>query len=153
MKSPAVFPPRKDPIKNQYITRIITQQYPKLPPNLSKVPTGNKPFIDNTKFSNPTENEHTDTTDNSCNDNKDNVDKINVEKQEDKDDEYKEDDPEPPKSEENIINKTEPEEEFTDSLMSMNSSIKVIQYLIVTISSGEKKTIELGKINKNIKQI
>ena len=50
LKSPAISPPRKDPIPNQYITRIITQQYPNLPPHLVKVPTGYDPFIDDTYF-------------------------------------------------------------------------------------------------------
>ena len=65
LKSPTILPPRKDPIPNQDITKIITQQDPNLPPHLSKGPTGCKTFIDDTHFSNITENEHTDTTDNS----------------------------------------------------------------------------------------
>ena len=65
IKSLSISPPRKDPIPNQDSTRIITQQYPNLPPHLAKGPTGHKSFIDDTHFSNPTENEHTDITDNS----------------------------------------------------------------------------------------
>ena len=45
-------PPIKDPLTNQYSTRIITQQNPILPPILEKGPTGHKSFIDDTYFSN-----------------------------------------------------------------------------------------------------
>ena len=57
-----MFPLRKDTIPNQYSTIIITQQYPILPTLLEKLPTGNKPFIDDTKFSNKKENKHNDYT-------------------------------------------------------------------------------------------
>ena len=63
MKSPAISPPINDPIINQYITIIITQQDLILPTLLSKGPTGYKPFIDDTPFSNKIEDEHTDLTD------------------------------------------------------------------------------------------
>ena len=56
MKSPSISPPRKNPIPNQDITIIITQQDLNLSPHLTEVPTVNKPFIDDTKFSNTTEN-------------------------------------------------------------------------------------------------
>ena len=68
LKSPEILPPREYTIPNQYSTIIIIQNNPNLPPHLSKLPTGNKTFIDNTHSSNPTENEHTDTTENSRND-------------------------------------------------------------------------------------
>ena len=55
-------------------------------------------FIDDIRFPNPTENEHTDTTDNLHTDNEGYVNKMNVEKDEDKDGEYKEDNEEDPKS-------------------------------------------------------
>ena len=90
LKSPEILPPREYTIPNQYSTIIIIQNNPNLPPHLSKVPTVNKPFIDYTHFSNPSENEHTDTTDNLCTDNEDYVYKINVDKDEDKSDKYKE---------------------------------------------------------------
>ena len=99
-KSPEMSYPRKDPIPNQDSTRNITQQDPKLPPHLEKGPTGHKPFIDDTHFSNPRENEHTYTTDNSYTDNEDSVDKTNIGKDEYKDNEYKEDHSEAPKSDE-----------------------------------------------------
>ena len=98
LKSPEISFPRKDTITNQDITIIITQQYPNLPPNLSKGPNGHKPFIDDTHFSNPTENKHSDTTDNLRTDKKESVDKMNVYKDEDKDNKYKKDSPESPKS-------------------------------------------------------
>ena len=56
LKSPSISPPRKNPIPNQDITIIITQQDLNLSPHLTEVPTVNKPFIDDTKFSNTTEN-------------------------------------------------------------------------------------------------
>ena len=75
MKSPSISPPRKDPIKNKYSTRIITQQYQILPPLLEKWPTGYKPFIINTQFSNKKEDKLKDSTDNSGTKNKDYVNK------------------------------------------------------------------------------
>ena len=80
MKSIAMQPPRNNPIPNQDITRTITPKYTILPPHLEKVPTGHKPFIDDTHFSNPTENKHNDSTDNSRTDNEYSVDKMNVDK-------------------------------------------------------------------------
>ena len=65
MKSPEMSPPIKDPITNQDSTRIITQQEPTLLPLLEKWTTGYKSFIDDTKFSNKSEDEHNDSTDNS----------------------------------------------------------------------------------------
>ena len=45
MKSPAMSPPRKYPIKNQYINRFITEQDPSLLPIKSKYPPGFKPLF------------------------------------------------------------------------------------------------------------
>ena len=73
------------------------------------MPTGHKPFIDDTHFSNKTEDKNNDSTDNSCNENKDAGNKINVDRDEYKVDEYKEYDSEAPKSDEILINKTESE--------------------------------------------
>ena len=56
-KSTKQLTPRKDPIPNQDSDRIITQQHSILPPHLTKIPTGNKPFIDDTHFLDRTENE------------------------------------------------------------------------------------------------
>ena len=86
LKSPENLPPRNNPVPNQDSTIITTQQDPNLPPHLSKLPTEHKPFIDDAHFSNPTENENTDTTDNTRTDNEDSVDKMNVDKDDDKDD-------------------------------------------------------------------
>ena len=44
-KSPAISPPRKDTTTNQDSKRIITQQYPILPPLLAKYLTGYKPLL------------------------------------------------------------------------------------------------------------
>ena len=75
MKSPAMLPPRKDPITNQNITIIITQQDPILPTSFSKVPTVHKKIIDDINFSNHTESEHNDSTYNSRTYNEDAVGK------------------------------------------------------------------------------
>ena len=63
MKSPEMSPSIKDPITNQDSTRIITQQEPILLQLLEKWTTGYKSFIDDTKFSNKSEDEHNDSTD------------------------------------------------------------------------------------------
>ena len=83
-------PPRKDPIPNQDSTRIITPKDPIIPPLLSKRPTGHKPFIDDTHFSNKKKTNitilqiiHVPR--------KKSMNKRNVEKDEDKDDGKKED--------------------------------------------------------------
>ena len=65
MKLPAIQPPIKDSIKNQYSTIIINQKDPILPPLLAKYPIGYKPFFFNdTHFSNKTEDKNKDSTDN-----------------------------------------------------------------------------------------
>ena len=85
MKSPEMSPPRKYPIPNQDSTRIITHQYPTLPQLLANYPTGYKPFIDDKHFSNKTEDEHNDYTDNSRTKNEDSMNNLDVKKDEDKD--------------------------------------------------------------------
>ena len=45
MKSPAMWPPRKDTIPNQDSNRNITQQDPIIPPLLTKWNNGYKSFI------------------------------------------------------------------------------------------------------------
>ena len=70
----------------------------------------------------------------------------------DMDDEYKEDNSEAPKSDENIINRTESEKALTDCLMSMNFPIKGIHYVVGTFISCEQNIIESVK-RKKIKQI
>ena len=84
LKSPEDFPPGKHPVTNKYSTRIINQKDPNLTPHLAKGTTGYNPFIDDTNFPSPTEDKHTDTTDNSRTDNKYYVDKMNISKDEDK---------------------------------------------------------------------
>ena len=78
MKSPAMLPPRKDPIPDQDITIIITQQDPFLPPLLAKWPTGYKPCFNGTYFSNKIEEEENKYTDNSRTENEYCVNKLNV---------------------------------------------------------------------------
>ena len=48
MKSPAMSPPRKDPIPNQDINRLITQQDPSDPPIIEKYTTVYKPLFNDT---------------------------------------------------------------------------------------------------------
>ena len=52
IKSPAMSPPRKDPIPNQDSTRIINEKYPILPPLLEKYPTVYKIFFNDTHCTN-----------------------------------------------------------------------------------------------------
>ena len=59
---------------------------------------------------------------------------------------------EAPKSDESVINKTEVEKSLTDRLMSMNTLVEFIQYVIGTISSCEQKMIEMGKKSSKDKQ-
>ena len=73
------------------------------------------------------------------------MNKLNVKKNEDKDDEYKDDNSQSLKSDESLINKNEEEELFTYRLMLVNFPIKVINYVIGTISLCEQKMIKYGK--------
>ena len=85
MRSPAMSPPRKDPIPNQDSNRIITQQDPILPPLLQKYPTGYKPLFNNTHYPNKTDDNLNYSTDNSCTEIDGYFNKLNVNKY----DEYK----------------------------------------------------------------
>ena len=55
MKSPAMYPPRKDPIPNQYINKLITKQDPSLPPIIEKHTPGYKPLFSDIHDPNSTE--------------------------------------------------------------------------------------------------
>ena len=70
---------------------------------------------------------------------------MNIKKDEDKQDEYKENNSEAPKRDESVINETEGEESLTDHLMPTNFPIKLINYVIVNISSCKQNIIEFGK--------
>ena len=59
MKSPAMLPPRKDPITNQYINQLVTKKYQSLPPQLPKFPPVLKSIL------NKVEDDFNDSTDNS----------------------------------------------------------------------------------------
>ena len=85
-KSPAMLPPRKDPIPNQDSNIIINQQYPIIPPLLEKYPTGYKPLFDESNYPNKTEDGLNDSTDNSRSDIDDYLNKLNVKNDEDKND-------------------------------------------------------------------
>ena len=50
MKWLAIPPPRKDPIKNQYINRFGTKKYQILPPQLAKFCPGYKLLINETEY-------------------------------------------------------------------------------------------------------
>ena len=77
--------PIKYPIPNQDSTRTITQHDPILSPLLEEGHTGYEPFIDDTHFSNSTEDENTDAANNFRNHKKYYVKKMNVGKYEEKD--------------------------------------------------------------------
>ena len=62
-KSPAIFPPRKDPVLNQDSNRIINEHDPILPPLLEKYPTGYKKLFNDTHYPNKTENDLNDSID------------------------------------------------------------------------------------------
>ena len=55
MKSPAMLPPRMDPIPNQDINILITKKYQSLPPHLAKYPPGFKLLINDAHDPNSTE--------------------------------------------------------------------------------------------------
>ena len=67
MKSPAILPPRKDPITNQDINRLITEKYQILPPHLAKYPPGFKVLINYAPDPNSTEGDCNDSINTSRN--------------------------------------------------------------------------------------
>ena len=139
MKSPAMSPPRKDPILNQDSDRIINEQYPSLPPLLEKYPTVPKPLFNDTHCPNKTEDVVNDYTDDSGTEVNDYLNKLNVKKDDDTDGEYRDDNSQALKTYESVINKTEEEEALTDLLMSMHFMIKFVKYLMDTISLCKQK--------------
>ena len=86
MKSPAMSTPRKDPIPDQYINRLINEQDPSLPPIIEKYPPEYKIAINYTYAPNITEDEPNDSTDNSRNEKLYSVNKLKVTSNEDNDD-------------------------------------------------------------------
>ena len=66
-KSPAEALPRKDPISNEYINRLITKYYPNLPPIMAKYLPGSKPIFNDTHDPNSIEDDPNDFKDNSRN--------------------------------------------------------------------------------------
>ena len=50
-------PPRKDSIPNQDINRLITEQFPSIPPIISKYPPGYKSLFNDAHDPNSTEDE------------------------------------------------------------------------------------------------
>ena len=85
-KSPAMLPPRNDPIINQYSTRNINRQDSILPPLLAKYTTVYKPLFNDAYYPNKTEDDLNDYTDNSHTDINDYLNKLSIKKDEDKDD-------------------------------------------------------------------
>ena len=67
MKSPAILPPRKDPITNQDINRLITGKYQKLLPHLATFPPGFKSLINDARDTNSTEDDINDSINTSRN--------------------------------------------------------------------------------------
>ena len=106
-ESSAISPPRKDPISNQYINKLITEQYPSLPPIKAKYTPGFKPLFNDAHNPNITEDDPYGSTDNSLNENGDSVNKLNVTNNEDIDEKYKDDNSQYLNSNESVINKTE----------------------------------------------
>ena len=70
IKSPAMSTPRNDPIPNQDINRLITQQDPSLSPILENNPTGYNPLFNDKHDPNSKEDDPNDSTDNSRNEKK-----------------------------------------------------------------------------------
>ena len=68
MKSPAMLPPRMDPIPNQDINILITKKYQSLPPHLEKYPPGFKSLLNHAHDHNSLEDDNNDSTDTSRND-------------------------------------------------------------------------------------
>ena len=62
MKSPAISPPRKDPIPNQDNNILITKQDPSLPPNIERYPPWYKSLFNVTHDQNSTEDDIIDST-------------------------------------------------------------------------------------------
>ena len=146
MKFPAMSPKRKDPNLNQYSNRIINAQDPILPPLLEKYPTGYKTLLNDTHYPNKTKDNLNDSTDNSGTEVDDYFNKLNFKKGEDKDNEYKYYTSQDLNSSESVINKTESEEALNDHLMTVNSSIKVVNNVIGNISLCKIYMIEFIKI-------
>ena len=75
MKSPAMSPPRKDPIPNQYINRLITEKDHFFPKHLAKIPPGFKSLLNDAHDPNSTEDNLNDSTYTSRNEKEDSVKK------------------------------------------------------------------------------
>ena len=78
IKSPAMSPPRKDPITNQYTNIFSTKKYQSLPPHLEKYPPGYKSLLNDAHDPNSTEDELNDSTVNSHNEKEDPVNNLKV---------------------------------------------------------------------------
>ena len=107
MRSPAFFPPRKYPIPNQDINRLITKKYQSLPPHLEKFLPGYKLLINDGHDPNSTEYDHNYSTDTSCNEKEDSVNNLKFINNKDIDDEDKDENSQALNSNESLINKTE----------------------------------------------
>ena len=86
MESPAMSPPIKDPIPNQYIKISITEKDSSLPPNMAKYPPEYKPLFNDAHDPNSTEYDPNDSTDNLHNKKEYQVNKLKVTNTEDNDD-------------------------------------------------------------------
>ena len=89
IKSPAMSPPRKDPITNQYTNIFSTKKYQSLPLHLEKYPPGYKSLLNDAHDTNSTEDDRNDSTDNSFNKKEDYVNNLKVANNKDNDDKYK----------------------------------------------------------------
>ena len=86
MKSPAMSPPIKDPVPNQYINRLTNGQAPSLPPIIAKYIPGYKSLFNGRHDPNSTEDYPNGSTCNSRNEKEDSVDKLKVNNNEYNDD-------------------------------------------------------------------
>ena len=145
MKSPAMYPPIKDPIPNQDINRLTTKKDPSLSPNFAKYLPVHESLLNDSHDPNSTEYDRNDCTDNPRNKNEDTINNTKVNNNEDNDGEYKDDNFQALNSNESVINKTEEEEALIEILASMNYPTKVVNYVLGTISSCGKKMIKFER--------
>ena len=139
MKSLAMSPPRKDPIPNKDIKILGTEKDQSLPPQLTKYCPGYKSLI------NKAEDGRNDYTDTSRTDKEDSVNNPKAINNKNIDDEYKYYNSQDHNSNESVNNKNKEEEALMERFMSMHFPLKVVNYVIGTITSCGKND-RIGKI-------
>ena len=148
-----MLPPRKYPIPNQDINRIITEKYQSAPTHSAKHPPGYKSLLNNAHDTNITEDYCNYSRDNSYNEKEDSVSNMKVGNNKDNDHKYKEKKSQAINSNELVINKNSIEMALIERLISINFSPKEVNYVIDTITSCRKRMIYIFKNKiKNTKQ-